>query len=493
MKQLKSLLTRLLIAILVISTGFILICIFSSEGALFKMNCALLATNIAALYPLIFFSRSKNFQLIDPIFLIVLFFAWNYVWCPLYFINSDFYDINGRKTINAITYENEGLIWVFFWSIVLFYVGYLLANKIFKVKNIDLYDIKNKISNRSVVLTTNIYLFLIIFKTFSYATGIVGSAGGNNYDAGLLSLFFAFTRQTVLLYVVIVYFYFKKRISRNQLLFFTVLEFFVIFISGDRRNIFFYIACYAIMYIYYYKHVDIKKLAFYSVLFVAIVWPILNIGNDLANLVGSMDEKNLSLDLVIDYLTGNTHIDLSDNKSTETSGVLRLLFGSAVFDEALLSYDDFYLQGRLLGPVGLLNLFYNILPSFIIPHQDFNYVFLYLQQTLYGTTSEDVRVTIALDLISEMILSYGLYGVLFIGIYGFIYRWLYFFFITNRYLFYRFFFVGLYYSFTLNFWTNTIIGDTMLFYKMLLVFFVIYLLLKWKNRKNNIVKQQISI
>ena len=446
--------TFLLFAVLIMSNSFLLL----------EMNTVILVTNIIVLFLLYNRSQREDSQILEPIYWIGIYFCFAYIWNTSYQLNSNYFENftwHSNWHINPYQECNVILLILFLFSFLLLYIGYDIAMYFMRNKNeneLNLLGLNNihTINNIEIIYST-----VLILKVFAYGSGLLGSAGNifvQNIFTSLLNVLFS--TSYYLLVIIYVKHYHRKK---NIFLAFILLEIFCIFISGNRRELFYLLIPIAICTYYLNDRIiNYTKVLKFSIIFLCCVWPILNIGNDLANTKIDKTSTNLQISDIIQYYISDEKIDRKESKQ---NGLARILVTDH-FKQNLVAYDAICMKDKLLGPVGVNNIIQNILPSFIFKAKSYQYVIELYQQFAYNRFVK-MRTCLAFDFITELIFSYGSWGIIGMFIMGLFYGYLFCLFTTSNSLLMRIFYLTYYYRFSLGIFNNMIVGDTLTFYKLL--------------------------
>ncbi len=439
---------------------------------LYEAMLALLLGNITVFLSLMHRIRKHGFMLLDPIFVILGYYLVFYLWSTTALLA---FDLKSELLQYAISYNvKDDIVISWIMAIVpgLFYCGYNL---------VDIRTSKNKIEEWGKIRFSAfeyknilfIYTILICFKVVFTGTGITGSAG-NTLEAGsILSLINIFSNSSFI-FLGIVYINSINKKSYKTFCLFLLCEFFCIFITGDRRLIINVLFIILLCYLYANNRVRIKtkisKIIVSSLFFLFVIWPILTLGNDIANYYHSADMGNLDVSRVAEHVSGK-----QNTVNNEGEGSLNRLFksGFSNYTYVNISYTQMLPTNGALGPVGVASIVLNLLPSFILPHESFNYIIFMFQQYAIGNFDDNQVQWIAMDIVSEWILSFGLLGIAMSFLLGAIARYLYYVFGQSKNKYYKMFFVSNFYNFTVLFWISWLAGDVHFFVQQMLTLVVV--------------------
>ena len=488
MEELKFILYKVITILMWISTFILLLLIFTSTDSLIReMNMILLVNNLITLYPLTCRLKQNSTQLFDPIIYILLFFVFAYIWNTAFQINSSYFQeklAHSRYSLTPFIEQNKMLLWGHVAAFVMIQFGYALPRYFIRGKTFDISWVEIESLGYKIGGFELFYFVLLLFKCFVYFTGLKGS-GSNLLAMGGVSavLNVLITLSTVMLLVVYIKHY---EIHKRFFYFCFSLETACIFISGDRRNFIYLLITIIISAIYKGYIINMRTLSRYALLFFLILWPLMNLGNDLANYkMISGNRDNLNVNDIAEYLLSDK--ENFEKNNTQHSGVYRILV-TEHFTQNLVAYDNMALAGYHMGPKGIENIVMNLLPGFIVKRTDNNYIIDEYQQYAFNNHSKQ-KTVLAFDLIAELIMSYGLLGVLFIFFTSAFWSFLYIIFSSSS-IIYKLFFLCNYYHFSFGIFDNRIVGDTVTFYKMLMMLFFMALfgwmfnvpLLKFTNK-----------
>lgn len=462
------------------------LCFFVCDKELYEALFALLLGNITVFLSLIHRIRKHGFMLLDPIFIILGYYLASYLWSTTAIIAFDYKSELAQYSLSPSYADDIAISWIVAIVPGLFYLGYNVLDVLLsKYRIIKLSNIKfSAVEYKNIVV---IYAILISFKVFFSGTGMTGSAG-STLDAGsVLSLINVFSNSSYL-FLVIIYIQAINNNSYKLFYFFLLCEFFCIFITGDRRLIINIVFLILLCYLYANDRVKmktkIKKIIVYSFVFLFVVWPILTLGNDIANYYHSADMGNLDVSRVFEHISGR-----QNTVNNEGEGALsRLLkFGFNNYCYVNIAYTQMLPTNGTLGPVGIISVILNLLPSFIVPHESFNYIIFMFQQYAIGNFDDNQVQWIAMDVVSEWILSFGILGIGLSFILGFIARFFYFLFGQSDNKYYRMYYISNYYNFTMLFWISWLAGDVHFFVQQMLALIVImYIISSLFLKKNKI-------
>lgn len=466
-----------------ISTLIIFFCVLLSRTESIRIaNIILLVTNIVSLYPLYLKLRNREIQIIDPIIYIMLYFSFAYVWNSVYQMNSDYFIYklaHSQYRFQPFKEGNNVLFVLFLLASVMLQLGYWSMQRILnhKQKPFALHTNEIESLGHNFGMFEFFYLVLIIIKTYLYFTGQLGSAG-NQF---VTNIFYSAINILLLYSSVFLIITFIKHYDYNKLFFYFCffVEFSCFMISGNRRDCLYMIIAIMICAVSKGININIKSLSKYALLFFLIIWPLLNLGNDLANYKMSKSNSriNLKVEDLVNYISSDKKEKISGGK--QSAGIIRIV-STEHLTQNIVAYDNMYKSGYKAGPVGLYTIFSNILPSFLMERTNSNLIDIYQQYAYKNFTK--MRTVLAFDLIAELIMSYGPVGVLFIFFSGALWAYLFYLF-SNATIFYKLIYLSNYYRFSFGIFDNRVVGDTVVFVKLMFLLLIIAIMSQLLNIK----------
>jgi len=353
----------------VVRALFALIIILSSwcainalAGSNISVNIALIFLTFATLLPLYIHAKRSGFNMFEPIYAYILIFSVFYLFTSVYIYNREeqyhtsiLVDIYNDST-------NLPVIYVLSFSILLFHLGYNVVTKRIRFDSESFnIEIPQSINVRTIV--TFFYIVSVVFRIYGYSVGKMGSlttTEGFNFPGVSLVYFI-----TNIWYIYFAYFaisYIKNKNDRIFFVFILLFEILIVLISGDRRYIVQIVLMILAVYYYVYKRIPWKLFGILSLFFVFIYLPITTFyGYYLTSGMKGADDYAALISFTFSSLSqmdfDNILSDFMFNPIAESLFALPTL---------IFPYSQYDLRGIHWGPVGIISLLNNIVPSGIL-------------------------------------------------------------------------------------------------------------------------------
>jgi hypothetical protein len=448
---------------------------------------ALFVLTSVTFIPLLLLIARRNFNLFEPIYIYIHFFAIFYIYSTYYILNND--DV-AVKLFQSVKFEVSDpstvtVIYLLAISIIFLYIGYILSNFLHRSKIFSFLD-KNKMYlyekyfNISIIL----YIVIVLFRFYGYGAGFLGStANESGIDVSnipMISLFYFLSNNWYIFFTYFCILSFSS--SKYYKIFITVflLEFLFSMMSGNRRYIIVMAFSYLAVYWYVNHMFPWKKIIIPSVFILFVFLPISTIyGYYLANNIGTSLTMIDSLGYLLD---AGSYFFNTDDKSLMFNYIFFPIVQSFnLLSNVTIAYTEFYLNDLALGPIGIKSFLGQLVPTFLNPDKhDYSRQFL----QLYGDNAyikSREHSTLSISFATEMIISYGIIGI-FIGhfIIGFLMN-LFYKYLNNIHtpIFFQIFYISNLFFFSYGLNGNWLGGDMVLTYRLLVYFVVVYIFYKF--------------
>ncbi len=448
------------------------------------------------LIPLLFLISRKNFNLFEPVYLYVYFFALGYIFTTYYIINDVNLDVFHSLNYEITDSSTVIVMYILTIGISCFYIGYLLSDMLHKNKKFTFLNL-NKVDpyTKHFKVIAFLYSITLLFRVYGYATGFLGSTAASSDvqlpNIPMISVFYFLSNNW---YLFFAYFALLSFLSKKYLKIFLIVslfEFSFTLLSGNRRDIVVMAMVYLAAYWYVNRVFPWKKIIIPAIIILFVFLPISTVyGYYLANNL----HTNLSVGDTISYLSNGFayFISSTDKKSILDFVIFPIVQSYNLLSNTCIAYTQFYMHHIEFGPIGIHSFLGSLLPSFLNPDKQ-----AYARHffNLYGQVALNYKVdysNLTITFPTEMIMSYGISGV-YIGMFvmgyfmNLFYKYLN---AKNTPLFFRIFYIGniAFFSYGLN--GNWLGGDMMLTYRLLIycvLFYALYKILLFKYRKVNII------
>lgn len=370
-----------------------------------SINLALLLLTNTTFIPLLIKIRSKDkFEIYEPIYGYIYIFFIIYLFSSVIAYNTSIIDFS-RKTLNI--YDSRQMCSIIISlsvSILLFHLGYYLNSITGKRKIKIEKSIKNDIFNYNNIILP-LYFISIAFRIYGYSSGKLGSLvaiSDSSINIPFATVFFFISNIwfVYFAYYSACHFLYKKY---STIFYFAILfETIIVLVSGDRRYI---IEVFLIAFAFYYernKYISWKKIGILFSIFVFIVWPIVTLYGFMLETTNNFDSAFGQFGSVIDILQTLSFSDIFDNYIL--SSIVNSMFFLPDCQTAYVFFDE---AGVNWGPVGLLNLLNNLVPSSFISRIDVRQYYDIFAVYSLGRSVDYSWLTFMAT--SEAIICYGLY------------------------------------------------------------------------------------
>jgi len=439
--------------------------------------------------PLVYLIARKNFNLFEPIYSYIYFFTLAFVYTTFYVL-EDTGSLFKSLNFDISDSTTPTVIYLISFSIICFYIGYMFSNILHKDKKFHYFnevDIENFKSYIGIVSV--LYLITILFRFYGYSNGFLGSTASETGikppNIPMISAFYFLSNNW---YVFFTYFAVISFSSNKYFKIFMVvlaLEFLFTMISGNRRFAITIILSYLASYWYIHRMFPWKKMLLPSVLILFVFLPISTVyGYFLANNIG----VSVSFFDTVGYLYDSVFflIESPNGKSIFDYVLFPIVQSFNLLWNTCVAYTQFYLNEIQIGAVGVKSFLGQLLPTILNPEKH-TYSRQFLQ--MYGDYAYVVpreHSTLSINFLSEMIISYGVYGM-FIGMFiiGFLMNFFYKIFNTKTTPpLFRIYFISNIVFFSYGLSGNWIGGDLILTYRLLIYFVILYAFYKILLIKN---------
>lgn len=368
-----------------------------------NVNVALACLTVSTLYPTYRRARGSNFNLFEPVYAYIIIFSVFYLFSSIYIYNrEELYATSMRVDIYDES-TNLPVIYVLSVSMLLFHLGYSFATKkqLFDITSLEMNLPKSrKLGNMVSIL----YFISIAFRFYGYSVGKMGSlttTGGFNFPGASLVYFV-----TNIWYMYFAYFaikYLKENKGKRVFYFLLLFETLIVLISGDRRYIIQIVLILLSVFYYVHKTIPWKLCGILAAVFVFVYLPVTTFYG--YYLTAGMSSSSEYLNLISFTFTSLSTMQFDDLVSDFIlNPIAESLF---VLPTLILPYSTYDLHGIHWGPIGIMNLLNNIIPSGFIGRFDTRqYYELYASDAL-SYSVEYSPLTFQFG--NEVILSFGLF------------------------------------------------------------------------------------